>query len=152
MSGAPELQPAPRWARFLAGLIDAIAVPLVAILVMLVTGVLEHAEDWVGWRPPVRIFLLGAAGYLLCNGWLLLSRAQTLGKFALGLQIVSARTGERAAFWRLLFLRSWFFPLPFLAVFGLLWLVPWIADLAFALRKDRRCLHDLLCGTAVVRR
>jgi len=35
--------------------------------------------------------------------------------------------------------------------------VPWLAwlpllDQIWILRKDRRCLHDLLCGTVVIRR
>src|SRR6185436_5626208 len=35
-----------RGRRLVATLIDAVLVPLVAIMLMLVTGVLEHASDW----------------------------------------------------------------------------------------------------------
>ncbi len=35
-----------RGRRFVATLIDMVLVPALAILLMLVTGVLEHAEDW----------------------------------------------------------------------------------------------------------
>jgi uncharacterized RDD family membrane protein YckC len=141
-----------RGRRFAATLIDVVLVPLVAILLMLVTGVLEHARDWSpAGMPFARMIGLGLASYVLLNLWLLWTRGQTLGKAAMGIMVVNAKTGERAPLWRL-FVRGLFFPTLYLIV-----LVPFIAlipvlDQALIFRKDRRCVHDWVSGTAVVAR
>jgi uncharacterized RDD family membrane protein YckC len=141
-----------RGRRFVATLIDAALVPVVAILLMLVTGVLEHAQDWSESAMPfARMFGLGLASYVLLNLWLLLVRGQTLGKTIMGIMIVTAKTGAKAPLWRLFF-RGLFFPTLYLIV-----LIPFIAlipviDQVLIFRKDRRCIHDWACGTAVVRR
>ena len=149
MSAAPSL--AGRGRRLVATLIDALLVPAFAILLMLATGVLEHAQDWApGGRPILRMVLLGLTSYALLNLWLLWRRGQTVGKALLGIAIVDAKTGARAALWRL-FLRGLFFPTlylialpPYAALFPLI-------DQTLIFRKDRRCGHDWVSGTAVVR-
>ncbi|HEY1837591.1 MAG: RDD family protein [Rhizomicrobium sp.] len=149
MSAMPPL--AGRGRRLAATLIDMVLVPTLAILLMLVSGVLEHAQDWApSGMPGLRIVLLGLASYVLLNLWLLWKRGQTVGKALLGIEIVAAKDGARPALWRL-FVRGLFFPTLYLIV-----LVPYIAlipviDQALIFRKDRRCVHDWVSGTAVVR-
>jgi uncharacterized RDD family membrane protein YckC len=141
-----------RGRRFTATLIDVVLVPIVAIFLMLVTGVLEHAQDWSADAMPfLRMFLLGLASYVLLNLWPLWTRGQTVGKAIMGTTIVVAKTGERAPLWRL-FLRGLFFPTLYLIVaVPYLALIPLI-DQGFIFAKSRRCVHDWACGTAVVRR
>ncbi len=99
----------------------------------------------------------GGASYLLLNGYGLWRSGQTLGKRVMGVAIVPAvEVGEGrygrtpAPLWKLICIRALFFPLLFLSV------VPWIAalpiidQLPIFLRR-RRCLHDLVSGTVVVR-
>jgi uncharacterized RDD family membrane protein YckC len=146
-----ELQLAGRGRRFAATLIDVILVPAAAILLMLVTGVLEHAEDWsASGRPVMRMLALGLAGYLILNGWLLWARGQTAGKAIVGIRIISTMTGDKPPLWRL-FIRGLFFPTLYLIVSPYTAILPLI-DQALIFGKQRRCLHDLLCGTSVVRR
>ncbi len=139
-----------RGRRLVATLIDVVLVPVVSILLMLVTGVLEHAADWsTSAMPFLRMIGLGLASYVLLNLWLLWTRGQTVGKAAMGIMIVDAKTGERVPTWRLV-VRGLFFPTLYVIV-----LVPFIAlipvvDQALIVRKDRRCVHDWLCRTAVV--
>jgi uncharacterized RDD family membrane protein YckC len=146
-----QLVLAGRGRRLSATFIDVLLVPLLAIGIMLVTGVLEHAADWsASARPLLRMIALGIASYLILNGWLLWNRGQTVGKAIMGIAIVSTRSGERAAFWRLS-IRALFFPTLYLIV------SPWTApvpliDQLLIFGKRRRCLHDLLCGTSVIRR
>jgi uncharacterized RDD family membrane protein YckC len=141
-----------RGRRFVATLIDVVLVPVVAILLMLVTGVLEHASDWsTSAMPFARMIGLGLASYLLLNLWLLWTRGQTVGKAMMGIMTVDAKSGERVPIWRL-FIRGLFFPTLYMIV-----LVPYIAlipvvDQALIFRKDRRCVHDWICRTAVVAR
>jgi uncharacterized RDD family membrane protein YckC len=150
MSAALPL--AGRGRRFVATLIDVVLVPVVAILLMLVTGVLEHASDWsTSAMPFLRMIGLGIASYVLLNLWLLWTRGQTVGKAVMGIMTVDAKTGEAVPIWRL-FIRGLFFPTLYLVV-----LVPYIAlipvvDQALIFRKDRRCVHDWICRTAVVAR
>lgn len=136
--------------RFSATAIDFLVVPLVSLLVMLISGVMEGVEAYVGYQTWIRGISLGVVGYLVVNGWLLFARGQTLGKGLMRLAIVTP-DGQRPSMGRL-FVRGLFFPwlyLPlFFATFGGFVLLP-IIDLAIGLRKDRRCLHDLVAGTVV---
>lgn len=148
---SPELPLAGRGRRLLATLIDLLLVPAVAILLMLVSGVLEDAEDWsAAGRPVVRMLLLGLVSYLLLNGYLLWRRGQTVGKALTGIAIVDTRNGEKLPLWRLLAVRALFFP----TLYALP--VPWLnalplIDQLFVFRKSRRCVHDLACGSSVIR-
>jgi len=143
--------PAGRIRRLLATLIDFVLVPVVAILLMLVSGVLEHDRDWAPRAMPfLRMAGLGFASYALLNLWPLWSRGQTLGKMALGIVIVDANDGGRVPLWRL-FIRGLFFPTLYLIVIWPFLLVPLI-DQALIFLTQRRCGHDWACRTAVVRR
>ncbi len=141
-----------RGRRFTATLIDAVLVPVVAILIMLVTGVLEHASDWSQSAMPfVRILLLGVASYVVLNLYLLWTRGQTVGKAIMGIAIVDAKDGGRVPIWRL-FIRGLFFPTLYMIV-----LIPFIAlipliDQGLIFLKQRRTGHDWICRTAVVRK
>lgn len=135
--------------RLVATLIDLFAVPLASIVVMLVSGVFEHAEAYAGKQIYLRGFLLGVAGYLLVNGWLLHARGQTLGKAIVGIMIVSSGTSQLAPLWKLVLIRALFFPTLYLVFFFPLTLIA-VIDQAFIFGKQRRCLHDLVSGTAVV--
>lgn len=107
------------------------------------SGILGHVI-WV-WA--------GLAAALLLQALLLAVRAQNLGKLLVGVRVVRLDTGAPAGFGRTVLLR---FALPVGLVFflnvvfplGLLFL---FVDYFFMFRSDRRCLHDLIAGTIVVR-
>ena len=138
-----------------ATLVDVVVVPLVAFALLLVTGVMQSPEAYVDPQPLLRATGLGVAAYLLVNGGLLAARGQTLGKLITGIAIHDVTKDEPAPLWRLVCLRALFFPLLYLPLLfgmvGVLALLP-LLDIAFALRGDRRALHDLAAGTRVVRR
>jgi uncharacterized RDD family membrane protein YckC len=146
-----------RLRRLVATLLDAVLVPSLTLVLVMITGVVEDAEDYVDYWWIVWVLLLAIASYLLLNGYGLWRSGQTLGKRVMGVAIVPAsqvsegRYGRTPApLWKLICVRALFFPLLFVAV------VPWIAalpviDQLLILRKNRRCLHDLVCGTVVVR-
>ena len=146
-----ELVLAGRGRRLAASLIDVLLVPILAIFLMLVTGVLEHAADWsASGRPMVRIFALGVVSYLILNVWLLWQRGQTVGKAIMRIAIVSTKSGNKAPFWRLE-IRALFFPTLYLVVWPLAAAFPLI-DQVLIFGKRRRCVHDYVCGTSVVKR
>ncbi len=147
-SAAPPLR------RLVATAIDFVVVPVVSIGVMLVSGAMESAEAYAGFQPILRPILLGIAGYLLVNGWLLYRHGQTLGKRIMGLAIVRQSDGSKASLGRLVGVRALFFPLLYLpigfAAIGAWALLP-VVDNASILLRGRRCLHDFAAGTRVVR-
>jgi uncharacterized RDD family membrane protein YckC len=80
---------------------------------------------------------------------LLCVRSQTIGKLLLGLQIVDIVNEQPGGPVRAFLLRA-FIPtlIELIPILGLLF---WIVDSCFIFREDRRCIHDLIAGTKVVR-
>jgi uncharacterized RDD family membrane protein YckC len=86
--------------------------------------------------------------------WLLSARGQTVGKLLTGIRIVRFIDGGPPGFTRAWLARSFFaqFAVPqFLNLVPLLGACYLLVDYSFVFRADRRCLHDLVAGTKVVR-
>ena len=106
-----------RWRRLAATLIDAALVPALTIFLVMVAGVVEDAEDYTSNWWMLWVFLLAVGSYLILNGYGLWHHGQTLGKRLTGIAIVPATmqrsglwAGQAAPFWKLIFIRAWFFP------------------------------------------
>ena len=144
-------------------------VPAVTLLLVLVTGATEDAEDYSN-LPGLGLSILGLAvlSYLLLNGYGLLRNGQTLGKKLLGIAITRHEqlgcgnwTTQVPPLWRLICIRALFFPLlflaPMLAVTSILTL-PWliaalpVIDQLCIFTPNRRTLHDRVTETVVTRR
>lgn len=149
MTNADDQTPilASRGRRLAAAIIDFVIVGVAGLVLVLVTGAFEDAGAYAG-NPLPRIIALGFASYLLVNGWHLARHSQTLGKAFLRLVVVDGGTTNPAAWWRLV-IRSPFFLALYAISLGLLVLIP-VIDQAFIFRKNKRCLHDLICGTDVI--
>jgi len=139
-----------RGRRLVATLIDMVLVPALTVLLVMITGVMEDAEDYRDSMWMLNVFLLAVLSYLILNGYWLFTRGQTVGKRLMGVAIVASSSGERAAFWKLVCIRALFFPLLFVVISPALALLP-IVDQGFVFRKNRRCVHDLAAGTSVVK-
>ncbi|HEY6599295.1 MAG TPA: RDD family protein [Pseudomonadales bacterium] len=138
-----------RGRRLVATLIDATLIPALTLLLVMMTGIMEHAEDYKDQAFVGQIFALAVLSYLVLNGYLLWKRGQTIGKWALKVAIVSSKAGDKAPLWKLIVIRASFFPLLFLIVAPPLALLP-IVDQLFIFGRTRRCIHDYAAGTAVV--
>jgi uncharacterized RDD family membrane protein YckC len=81
--------------------------------------------------------------------WMLVTRGQTIGKRVLGVRIVSFEDGANPGFVKVFLLR--------VLVPALLGAVPYLGvafsltDYCFIFRDDRRCLHDIIAGTKVIK-
>ena len=147
-----EWRPAGRVRRLVATGIDAVLVPALTILLVMVTNVAEDAEDYADAWWMAHVLGLAVLSYLLLNGYWLWRGGQTVGKRLLGVSIRDARQPDRVApLWRLVLIRGWFFAAAFLVVVPWLTLLPLIDHLLIFLRH-RRCLHDWLAGTVVMQR
>lgn len=171
-AAAPEANLAERGPRLLARVVDwaiefVVGIPggviigseAMKILMAVMQGQTPDFED----LDMSRLILGGvvlAVGWLLqliVQVWMLTTRGQSIGKRIVGLRIVkldSSAPGFVHAWLMREFLMSAFgFVLSFLPLVGPLLLRPalHITDWCMIFRDDRRCLHDLLAGTRVVR-
>jgi len=140
---------ASRWSRLGAGIVDG-------LIIMAVLWLASKATPWNPWehRPGDSLWsfklgnALGGFGvFLLINGYLLSTRAQTIGKLALGLRIVRV-DGAPVSIGRLLGLRYGLGNL--LGVVPMLSMIYGLVDVVFIFHSSRRCLHDRIAGTIVI--
>jgi uncharacterized RDD family membrane protein YckC len=139
-----------RWSRLGAALIDGILAGLILWCVSLAT-------PFNPFRPSLRsgLFLLmientlaGFAVFLVLHGYLLQTRGQTIGKMLLQIRIVRS-DGSRATLGRLAGLR--YFANSVLALIPVLGWLYGLLDALMIFRQSRKCLHDNLADTVVVR-
>ena len=89
--------------------------------------------------------LLALAAIFIFQMVLLTKDGQTLGKKALSVRIMKVDTGQNGGFVSNVLLR--------VIVNGLLGLIPFytLVDVLFIFREDRRCIHDMIAGTQVIK-
>ncbi|MBC7369094.1 MAG: RDD family protein [Undibacterium sp.] len=159
-----ELVPADRGRRLLAMIIDRLLEGLAALPGLLLLGPVffravvdsaqGHTPDFNGIEAGgmlLGVALLGIGGLALTITQVVMisTRGQSLGKRFLGLRIVRFGTGAPAGFAHGWLLRS--------VVPGVISFIPWIGfvfvivNYSFIFREDRRCLHDLIADTRVVK-
>ena len=140
-----------RWSRLGAAIVDL-------IVVMVVMGIASVVTPWnpfvpskvegFWWSLQFGNALAGYVLFLVIQGYLLASRGQTIGKMALGLRIVRT-DGSSASFGRLVGLRYGVGSL--LAVNPVLAQIYGTLDALFIFHSSRRCLHDRIADTIVVK-
>jgi uncharacterized RDD family membrane protein YckC len=120
----------------------------------LAKGVIPRLDeiDLTGFRDAQSWVFLGLVGAMFVQCVLLALRGQNIGKMLVGLRVERVG-GQRAGALRATILR---FVLPVMIVLFLNVIFPLgcfflAVDYAFMFRADRRCLHDLMAGTRVVR-
>jgi uncharacterized RDD family membrane protein YckC len=140
---------ASRWRRLGVCLFDGLLIALVFGLFGFASSVNPFTlAAKVQTQYRVMSALGGFAIFLLLQGYLLVTSGQTIGKRLFGMRIVRPDGGKVSAF-RILGLRygvGWLFNfVPMLA--GLYGLV----DCVLIFRESRRCLHDEIADTIVIR-
>ena len=145
--GAP-LQLASRGARLGALVLDVVFLFIVygAAAVVLPLGLAQRSDSI--WSPQWASSLAGMVVFFAMNGWLLLKRGQTIGKAFLGLRITRP-DGSAVSPGRLLGLRY-----ALGSVIGIVPVLGWVwvlADSLLIFRPSRRCLHDSIADTIVVK-
>lgn len=159
-----EPEPADRLTRLTAVLVDTLIGAVVAIPGGLILGgaFLEAVVAMVRGQEPdfseiepgrllIGLAVLGFATFAmqLVQIYLVATRGQSLGKRFLGIRIVRASDGSNPGFTRAWLLRA--------LVPGIIGMLPTIGNVftivnyCFIFRADRRCLHDLLADTRVVK-
>ncbi len=150
VSASGEAQLAGRGARLGGAIIDGVILLGLWWLVGLLTpwNIFSPTVAEAGFLALIGMQLLGLLLFAIVNGYLLMTRGQTIGKLLLGMRIVRP-DGSAASPVRLIGLRygvGWL--LSALPVVGMVYA---LVDCLFIFRADRRCLHDLIAGTIVVK-
>lgn len=139
---------ASRGSRLLAWVYDALIFSAVGVpTFLLVAFVLFWDQGEWGATELLVLCGLEISTFFMLNGYLLITRGQTIGKLWCNQQIVDRR-GNVPGFSRVFGLRygvpMLIASIPYLG--GLLA----VADALFIFSPDRRCLHDYLAGTFVI--
>lgn len=95
------------------------------------------------------LVLVWVAGFLGVNLWMLKRQGQSLGKRLVGIRIVRERDACIPSLTETFWIRG--------VLMSALYAIPWLGmlifffDVMFISRKDRKCLHDHIAGTRVIR-
>ena len=140
---------AERSTRFFAALIDVVLLVLVMVLIGFVTPFKLFDPSTTGFLAAVAVpYVVGMLVFLAVHGFLLATQGQTVGKKLLGIRIVRS-DGSRGTLGRVFGLRY--------ALNGLIASVPVVGtiyglvDALMIFRDSRRCLHDQIADTIVVK-
>jgi len=149
MAGVDGMELAGRGTRFGAALIDVVIAMLAVWILSVVTPWSPFAESSRGFFATTAVNTgVGFVLFIAIQGYFLATRSQTIGKMLLDIRIVRS-DGTRASFARLAGLRY--------GVGALISAVPWIGhlyglvDALLIFRESRKCLHDNIADTIVVR-
>jgi uncharacterized RDD family membrane protein YckC len=150
MSASGEAQLAGRGARLGGAIIDGVILLGLWWLVSVVTpwNIFSPQMAEAGFMALIGIQLLGLLLFTIVNGYLLMTRGQTVGKLLLGMRIVRP-DGSAASPGRVIGLRygvGWL--LSAVPVVGMVYA---LVDCLMIFRADRRCLHDMIANTIVVK-
>ncbi|MFM2600205.1 RDD family protein [Vibrio fortis] len=145
----PEVRLASRWLRFWAVFIDVLIAMVAVIPIYLYTDYYQKLFE-TGTVDTSALIVVTAYSwlvFLLLNGYLLHKKGQTIGKNVMEIAIVDMK-GQQLGLLNILGKRI--LPMTFVLYVPLIGQFIALLNYLFALRKNRRCLHDLIAGTQVV--
>ncbi|MEZ8657249.1 RDD family protein [Vibrio splendidus] len=144
-----DLTLASRWLRFWAVFIDLLIAVVSVMPIYLYTDYFQKifGTGTADTSDLVAVTTYSWLVFLLLNGYLLHKKGQTIGKNIMEIAIVDMK-GKQMGLFKILGKR--FLPMTIFVYIPLIGPCISILNYLFALRKDRRCLHDLIAGTQVV--
>jgi len=146
VSPAGEFELAGRGDRFLAVIIDGlIASPMYVSAFFVYGATLKHETPST---LAILFTIIYAIALMVVNLILVSRNAQTIGKRVMGIK-VSRKDGSRAGLGRIFWMRNVVNALPTLIPFvGSLY---GLVDILFIFGESRRCVHDYIADTVVIK-
>lgn len=140
---------ATRWQRFAAAFFDGVTSGVLAVAIGYFAGVVElSTEHPPSLREQLASAVIGFVVFIAMNWYLMLRYGQTIGKRVIGIQVVDmgdeVPTLKTQVFLRYLPSHA-LNPIPYI---GNVYI---IADALLVFGKSRRCIHDYLAGTKVIK-
>jgi uncharacterized RDD family membrane protein YckC len=142
---------ATRSERLGAAMIDSLIQAAVLFPIQIALGVYRGFPR-VQPQAPLAHMMWGLGGlgvYLAIHGYLLAQRGQTIGKRLVGIRIVNVGDGAQTSIARIVGLRI--LPIQLVTLVPKVGIFAALVDAVIIFRKDRRCVHDHLAGTMVVK-
>jgi uncharacterized RDD family membrane protein YckC len=90
-----------------------------------------------------------ALSYVILNGYLLETHGQSIGKRLMGTRIVSAHDHTLLPLWKIYLMRHVLFDA--IGILPILGNLAMLADSLFIFSQEKRCLHDYVAGTKVIK-
>lgn len=154
-----SIQRAPEDAELasLGGRLGAAIIDTIIMLIVTLVPIIIFYGGWAEWMESASsesfAFTLASTVfsylmYIVVNGYLLAKNGQSVGKKMLDIKIVRT-DGSRASIARLIAIRALFEHALLLIPLVDIWLS--IIDVLFIFRRSRKCLHDSVADTIVVR-
>ena len=148
-----EVVLADRGMRFLAALVDGLIVAALIWGLFMIPALkamldVEQNASASMWTFNAVSFVVGIAAFVAVQGWPLLTRGQTVGKMLFKLRIVRS-DGSRVDAARLLGLRYGVGML--MNVSAGLSMIYGLVDSLLIFRESRKCLHDSIADTRVIK-
>lgn len=139
-----------RWARLGAALIDSIIGMLLAMPFWIYTGFWEKLQ--AGEEPSI-LLVIAAGAYglfatILVHGYFLHANGQTIGKKLLGIRIANMQ-GLHPGLNKIIFMRM--LPVTIASLVPMIGQFLVMIDVLFIFRKNKRCVHDQIAGTQVLK-
>ncbi len=148
-AGAVEL--ASHIQRLAAALLDSLIAIPAAVLVIMAFATADQETQELTSTGTMMLSIGGVYGLALVvyNLVRMSTHGQSIGKKCMGIRMANVEDNSNPGFVKAVLLRGF--------VNGLLGAVPFlgffysVTDICFIFREDRRCIHDLLAGTHVVK-
>ncbi len=139
-----------RGIRLLAAVLDTILLGVILAPWMVLSGYFDEIMRGgdVSYAKEALWTVIGFVVFVVVQGIPLSGNGQTWGKRMVGIRIVDQK-GNRPSPARLLGLR--YLPLHAIYLIPLIAPILVVIDALFIFRRDRRCVHDLIAGTQVVK-
>ncbi len=142
---------ASRIERLFAIIIDSLAISIVVIPMLVMSGLEVTADGEFDFSNGVPPMVFAAAGlsvaYLVLQFVMLWTKSQTVGKRAMNIRIDEYTSDRRAGPVKTILIRG--FVSGILGSLPLIGFVFAVVDILFIFGKEKRCIHDLLAGTVV---
>ena len=136
-----------RGTRFLAALIDGIISAVLLGSVMAAFGIFDNIQN-MGLVQTLTINLVGLVVFACVHGYLLKHYGQTVGKRVLGIKIV-ALDGSLVDLPNLILKR--YLPITLCSAVPFVGPILPLVDVLFIFSGERRCVHDHIAGTKVIK-
>jgi uncharacterized RDD family membrane protein YckC len=139
-----------RFTRLASAIVDGWIGMAIAFPLMYALGIWTYIGR--GQNPPLGLMLASGAlsflGFFLIHGYFLKTKGQTVGKKLAGIRI-AALDGSIPDFATVVLRR--YLPISIVAQIPAVGPYLTLLDVLFIFRGDRRCIHDLIAGTKVVK-
>ncbi|QBB70424.1 RDD family protein [Pseudolysobacter antarcticus] len=145
-----DVELADRLQRLGAALLDGLIGLVYALPIMFLLGTYDYLRQGhqAPWHLTAGTVVLGFIGFILLNGYYLKKDGQTIGKRIVGIRIVDM-DNQILTLGKILVLR--YLPIRIAAMIPFAGGLCALVDMLFIFRQNRRCLHDLIAGTKVVK-